>query len=148
MGTRADFYIGRGKDAEWIGSIAMDGYPFRPGHPVELLNITDRAKYRRAVRKIINEVGHGTTPDQGWPWPWENSQTTDYAYAFDKGRDGKWRVYAACFGHGWVPRGKFPSDESDARDAFWNRPKVEFPEMTPPADPLHDRSGLIVVSAR
>lgn len=27
MGTRADFYVGRGKDAEWIGSVAFDGYP-------------------------------------------------------------------------------------------------------------------------
>ena len=28
MGTRADFYVGRGDAAEWIGSIAYDGYPF------------------------------------------------------------------------------------------------------------------------
>jgi hypothetical protein len=27
MGTRADFYVGRGPDAEWLGSVAMDGYP-------------------------------------------------------------------------------------------------------------------------
>jgi hypothetical protein len=27
MGTRADFYIGCGRDSEWIGSIAWDGYP-------------------------------------------------------------------------------------------------------------------------
>jgi hypothetical protein len=27
MGTRADFYVGRGKDAEWLGSVAFDGYP-------------------------------------------------------------------------------------------------------------------------
>jgi len=27
MGTRADFYVGRGKTAEWLGSIAWDGYP-------------------------------------------------------------------------------------------------------------------------
>lgn len=27
MGTRADFYVGRGTEAEWIGSIALDGYP-------------------------------------------------------------------------------------------------------------------------
>jgi hypothetical protein len=27
MGTRADFYVGRGPNAEWIGSIAFDGYP-------------------------------------------------------------------------------------------------------------------------
>ncbi len=27
MGTRADFYIGRGPTAEWIGSLPLDGYP-------------------------------------------------------------------------------------------------------------------------
>jgi len=142
MGTRADFYVGRGKDAEWLGSIAMDGYPHEPGHPVALLHITDRAKYRRAVRKILREVRHATTPDQGWPWPWENSQTTDYAYAFDVGRDGKGRVYASCFGHKWYPAYGRPYNEPEGA------PKVEFPEMTPPADPLHERSGLIVVTAR
>jgi len=26
MGTRADFYVGMGKDAEWLGSVAWDGY--------------------------------------------------------------------------------------------------------------------------
>lgn len=27
MSTRADFYVGRGAEAEWIGSISWDGYP-------------------------------------------------------------------------------------------------------------------------
>ena len=27
MGTRADFYVGKGKDSEWLGSIAWDWYP-------------------------------------------------------------------------------------------------------------------------
>lgn len=27
MGTRADFYVGRGEQAEWLGSIAWDGNP-------------------------------------------------------------------------------------------------------------------------
>jgi len=27
MGTRADFYVGIGPEAEWVGSIAYDGYP-------------------------------------------------------------------------------------------------------------------------
>ena len=39
MGTRADFYIGRGATAEWIGSIAWDGYP--DGIPAPILEATD-----------------------------------------------------------------------------------------------------------
>lgn len=27
MGTRADFYVGTGANAEWLGSIAYDGHP-------------------------------------------------------------------------------------------------------------------------
>lgn len=140
MGTRADFYVGRGKDAEWLGSIAMDGYPCHSGHPMALLHIKDRAKYRRAVRKILREVTHATTPDQGWPWPWENSQTTDYAYAFDVGRDGVERVYVSCFGHKWQP---------GTRLREWgDGPKVEFPDMTSRMKvTMGERSGLIVISA-
>ena len=26
MGTRADFYLGEGSAAEWLGSVAWDGY--------------------------------------------------------------------------------------------------------------------------
>ena len=26
MGSRADFYIGEGTEAEWLGSVAWDGY--------------------------------------------------------------------------------------------------------------------------
>lgn len=34
MGTRADFYIGRGENAEWLGSIAWDGDPWpTPSNP-------------------------------------------------------------------------------------------------------------------
>jgi hypothetical protein len=36
MSSRADFYIGRGQDMRWLGSIAMDGYPdqfLRPQNP-------------------------------------------------------------------------------------------------------------------
>ena len=27
MDERADFYVGRGEDAEWLGSITWNGYP-------------------------------------------------------------------------------------------------------------------------
>ena len=31
MGTRADFYVGRGPDAEWIGSLALPIGSLRSG---------------------------------------------------------------------------------------------------------------------
>ena len=34
MGTRADFYVGRGESAEWLGSVAWDGNPRGIDDPV------------------------------------------------------------------------------------------------------------------
>ena len=47
MGTRADFYIGRGAEAEWLGSIAWDGYP--GGIDAGIKEATDDAVYRQAI---------------------------------------------------------------------------------------------------
>lgn len=80
MGTRADFYVGRGKSAEWLGSIAWDGYP--KGIDKQLLDCTGEAAYRHAVKAFLTK-NDGILPEAGWPWPWEDSFTTDYAYAFE-----------------------------------------------------------------
>jgi hypothetical protein len=117
MGTRADFYVGRGETAEWVGSIAWDGYPegIMP-HAAEkkrawvdgplmpaaakwpvgahLFDATTEQEFRERVARFFEYREDVTLPENGWPWPWENSQTTDYAYAFDGGK-----VYASCFGH-------------------------------------------------
>lgn len=113
MGTRADFYVGRGESAEWIGSIAWDGYP--NGNPKPLLEITDEKEYRAKVAELLNDgEGGSTKPEQGWPWPWENSNTTDYAYAFDGGR-----VWGTCFGHGWWPADQEPEESDAPKDIKW-----------------------------
>ena len=83
MGTRADFYVGRDPATmEWLGSIAMDGYP--EGNPAEVLNCWTEDDYRRRVAEMLRRETHATTPDQGWPWPWVDSGKTDFAYAFDE----------------------------------------------------------------
>lgn len=133
MGTRADFYVGRGTDAEWLGSIAWDGYP--EGHPKKLLRADTEAKFRKRVAKLLAERKDATTVAHGWPWPWETSTTTDFAYAFDAGA-----VHASCFGGPWFdPTVQYDDDEEQ------QGPRAVFPEMTPPDDPLHERSGLIVI---
>ena len=135
MGTRADFYVGRGLSAEWLGSIAHDGYP--DGHPKALLELKDEAAFRQAVTKILVEdeesKGHATTPDLGWPWPWDDSTTTDFAYAFDEGA-----VHAFCFGR---PEG--------ATEAAEEVPKAAFPDMTArKAVTCGPRSGLIILAMK
>src|ERR1019366_740841 len=53
MGTRADFYIGRGASAEWLGSIAWDGHPDSVAAAV--LRATTEDKYRAALVKHMHE---------------------------------------------------------------------------------------------
>ena len=122
MGTRADFYIGRGEKAEWLGSIALDGYP--DGDPEPLLDVSDEAEFRQKVTDLIS-CGHGTTPEQGWPWPWKDSGLTDYAYAFDAGI-----VWTTPFGRGWFKAEQVRvanEKEEDLKDE--DAPEVEFPNM-------------------
>lgn len=95
MGTHADFYVGRGKDAEWLGSVSNDGYPdglldlFIHGSGTE-------EAWRQCVSDEIGGRTDATRPEEGWPWPWDDSGTTDYAYAFDGGK-----VWGSNFGHRW-----------------------------------------------
>ena len=94
MGTRADFYVGRGEDAEWLGSVAWDGQPDGFDTPFYLAD--SESQYRGAIAKVAEERDDWIAPERGWPWPWETSATSDYAYAFD---DGK--VYATYSDHWW-----------------------------------------------
>lgn len=93
MGTRADFYLGRGEKAQWLGSIAWDGYP--EGAPKEIVDARDERKFVLGVETLLQDESSATTPDQGWPWPWDDSRTTDFAYAWDNG------VWISCFGCEW-----------------------------------------------
>jgi hypothetical protein len=139
MGTRADFYVGRGKDAEWLGSIAWDGNPEGIAYDKEaggdkVIAAQIEAEYRAAVENFISKRDDGTKPSDGWPWPWDDSQTTDYSFAFDGGK-----VYASPFGHGWFVA---TEDEPDWPE---NAPKVEFPDMASRKKvTLGKRSGVMV----
>jgi hypothetical protein len=136
MGTRADFYVGRGANAEWLGSVAWDGYP----SGFDFLGAKTEAEWRANVVAEIEKREDGTPVAAGWPWPWEDSGTTDYAYAFDGGK-----VWASNFGGEWFdPLGPEPDD--DGSDV-----KVQFPNMshrkaTAPAGSR--RSGVMVVSLK
>ena len=139
MGTRADFYVGRGKDAEWLGSIAYDGYPEGAG-PESLIAATEEANYRALVDGILVRRDDATRPEMGWPWPWENSQTTDYAYAFD---DGK--VWASCFGDEWTLAAERATMTEDELEAL-GRKRSEFPDMTKRQSvTLGRRSGVLIL---
>lgn len=136
MGTRADFYVGRGNDAEWLGSIAYDGYP--DGIPEDLLNATTEDEFRNSVA-AMSTWDDWTRPEDGWPWPWEDSRTTDYAYAFDL--DEK-RVLASSFGGKWF----HPASEEEDDD---KKPEAIFPNMKDRQKiTFGPRSGIMVLSTK
>jgi hypothetical protein len=116
MGTRADFYVGVGSEAEWLGSIAWDGDP--EGIPPSIKRARGDADYRAAVERFLGARDDATKPADGWPWPWDDSALTDYAYAFTT--DG---VAASRFGTQWFDPDK-PQPELE------NAPKTAvFPNM-------------------
>jgi hypothetical protein len=83
MGTRADFYIKEGKhlkQEDWKGSIAWDGYP--DGIPTSLKKAKTKQGFMKALTAFLKKRDDATYPKEGWPWPWDNSGTTDYAYVF------------------------------------------------------------------
>lgn len=137
MGTRADFYVGQGKNAEWLGSIAWDGYP--TGEPREVIKATSEQQFRNEVAALLASTDHGTRPEQGWPWPWETSHTTDYAYAFVDGR-----VMASNFGYEWFdPRVERSEEDIDNAKRL---PDDAFPNMlSRQVVTFGARSGMLVL---
>lgn len=134
MGTRADFYVGRGEDAEWLGSIAWDGYP--EGIDAAVLEPTSEDDYREAVALFLGDRDDATAPEQGWPWPWDDSGTTDYAYAFDGGQ-----VWGSCFGTPW-----FHADVLDANQRPETGEPARFPDMSErKAVTYGRRSGVTII---
>jgi hypothetical protein len=134
MGTRADFYVGRGEQAEWLGSIAWDGHPDSIAEPV--MRASSEQAFRGAVAAFFEGRDDVTLPAMGWPWPWKNSQTTDYAYAFDGGQ-----TWGCCFGHGWFDaRDPEPEDHPEEQTAV-------FPDMSARKNVQmgSKRSGVIVI---
>src|SRR5579859_7885802 len=133
MGTRADFYVGRGSDAEWLGSIGFDGYP--SAIDVAVLSAWKERDYRVALASFFKDRSDYTSPEQGWPWPWDDSRTTDYAYAFDGGH-----VLASCFGHQWFDPTQPEPDHADGEAV------AEFPDMSAIKKvTFGKRSGLTVI---
>jgi len=161
MGTRADFYIGRGKNAEWIGSTAWDGSPSgmedgcfyengnvesreaKEGEPTygmpAFFEVGSEEEFRHMVTAHIEKRSDGTKPSDGWPWPWEDSGTTDYAYAWDGDR-----VYISSFGRAWEDKKQYDDPDQEAPDDL---PKTAvFPNMEDRQNvTLGARSGVILV---
>ena len=141
MGTRADFYVGRDTSAEWIGSIAWDGY--RDGIDAAVLSASDESSYREAVAKFLADRDDATLPEQGWPWPWDDSSTSDCSYWFFDGTvwDERRGTYQPC-------SEAQPETDEAYEASVANATVISFPNMKDrKAVTLGRRSGLIVLGA-
>lgn len=123
MGTRADFYVGAGEKAEWLGSIAWDGYVDNESlHPI-LLSRSEE-KYREEVGKL-SERNDFSSPENGWPWPWEDSGTTDFSYFFVRGQ-----VVFCVFGEGYFDAQHEIENDYPGMDEAEVQPNQPMPDMT------------------
>lgn len=134
MGTRADYYLGR--DGTWLGSIAWDGYP--AGQPADLLAATTEAEYQEALAGLLERKDASIPAVHGWPWPWEDSALTDYAYAYEDGA-----VWVCRFDGPWHPAGEELPDEEPKGSHAWPLHGGVAQEVT-----LGPRSGLIVATVK
>lgn len=127
MGTRADFYIGKGYNAEWIGSRTHDGYPstFRK----DFVKITTEQEFRDFIKKEIendridNKMSVYVSKEDGWPWFWETSRITDYSYHFIEGRVWARRSASTLF---------LLTDDEDQEEADFDfHMPTKFEDFTP-----------------
>lgn len=146
MGTRADFYIGRLESADemaWLGSIAWDGYP--DGIDGDVLTQESPEAFVNALNAFFARRDDVTTPERGWPWPWDDSGTTDWAYCFDLTTNA---VFGSNFGRPWHDPLR-PESEEDEDDVEPDGPVARFPDMKDRKNVRWDKgSGVIVVEAR
>lgn len=144
MGTRADFYAGKGKDAEWLGSIAWDGDEIAG----DIRAAKTEKNYRKAVESFLASRDDATLPAQGWPWPW-NDSGTDCSYWFFDGQC--WEATVGCPHQHYVPAtAKMPGNEAEREAFIAKHERVEFQDMSARKNVVFGgaRSGTRVFTAK
>lgn len=86
MGTRCDFYVMDKKNKlNWVGSYGWDGYPDGNPKGMKLHKVTTEEDYKKKVITFLEDSEGYITGRDGWPWPWDNSGTSDHYYFFYDG---------------------------------------------------------------
>lgn len=82
----ADFYWGRGPNAEYLGSISTAGAPEDIEVWQRFQNLDDENYTADDFRDEVSDLRHAqhdTAP--AWPWRYASSADTPWAYSFDSG---------------------------------------------------------------
>lgn len=150
MATRADFYVGWGDGMRWVGSVAWDGYPSGTSASIDnygILRARTEAEFLAGIAKMAEARDDFTAPEMGWPWPWADSSTTDFAYAFDGDR-----VYVSREDHDnnadWVEAAAFEAGPltEEQIEALPSCGPILFPDMTEVQNVnFGERSGVMFI---
>jgi len=86
MATKADFYVGIGPDAEWLGSIFNNGDVWHI--PLNILIQVNQIMFEELTLEFL-QTKDSVIADRGdkWDHPWADSRITDYTYMFDIARE-------------------------------------------------------------
>lgn len=136
MGTRADFYVSKPDGLEWLGSIAWDGYDI---DHVALASTEEQ--YRQSLEEFFESRDDVTRPADGWPWPWDTSNTTDYGYVFVEGHGVLYRAFGGDIRS---------AADTDDEPAPIKGVDFDYPDMSDRKRIAtgSNRSGIITVSMR
>lgn len=129
--TKADFYVGTGSDARWIGSIRADGYPVDGLISPEIFLQVNKIMFEEMVLDLLRKGKQddwAAIADEGdpWPWLWIDSYITDYTYMFDEKLE---KVIASQGGREFFdPIKIIQGEDMDSAELSIGRPK--FPQMS------------------
>lgn len=154
MGTYADFYIGtKPETMEYLGSLFWDGYPDNDEIKALFKQCTTKKTYRNEVIKFIGEQEGALADSGGWPFPWNSSETSDWAYTWTKdgikcSAENRWTDYWAWIAHEEKVAELWKSSphEDEPPFPFTNEPDCDFPDMTAKRKQVR-MDGLIIVAA-
>lgn len=143
MGTRADFYLKNEQGLKWLGSVHWDGYDVAEARqtdkyptPFNVLSASREDEFINSLEEYFKKRDDVRRPEHGWPWPWENSKTTDMSYVF---QDNKCQVYS------WGQPVEVCEDEDGGFDyKELDEPQISWPDMSEAANVTD--AGFIVIS--
>lgn len=124
---------------KWLGSQGWDGYP--DGIDNKVLSETTEDGFENTVNEYLSARRDATFPKDGWPWPRNDSRTTDYSYIFENGK-----VMASNFGYPLFDPLKEDDEGGEKEEA-----KMDgyFPDMKDIQNvAFDDRSGVLFISMR
>lgn len=132
---KADFYIGLGQDARWLGSIRDGGHPAVVAKDHDLFNMDgnvedyDEDTFVELVNAILADVPDHVPVARAdrndlWPWTYDTSVGTAFTYAWNNG-------CIHVFEHGYMVAQHYPNGA--------RRPSV-FPSMVR-KHPVNPRAG-------